>query len=438
MGDLLRRYWMPIAATAEIDERASKPIRLLGEDLVLYKDKGGRYGLVGRRCPHRGTDLALAMIEECGLRCAYHGWLFNELGRCVAQPFEDAAAGARMHLKDRISITAYPVVANAGLLWAYLGPPPAPFVPNWRNFHKKGYRHICFVELACNWLQVMENAFDQVHNEWMHDKWSYYLRDGSVPPDRWHIRRIMHREFEFGWTAEVEYEGRPGTLPDRLILWPNYSSFGTMFEWVVPLDDAHTLLIYQHCTRFYTDAPFRQERIPYWTGTFAGASGDRGQPIPPRNQDFLVWCSQGTVADRTQEHLGRSDAGVALFRNKLMQQMNLVAAGVEPKAIVRDPQKFFLMLPESVPSGPERDGLPGALRSPADIRTVAYACGFPEEIQTELSRLSTERGEYARLAQLLKSAGWKVGGRELTPERHFAALKRCGLVDYDKSTPSAS
>jgi 5,5'-dehydrodivanillate O-demethylase len=427
MGELLRRYWMPIAASAELDEHATKPARLLGEDLVLYKDKSGRYGLVGRRCPHRGTDLALGMVEERGLRCVYHGWLFNEQGRCLAQPFEETASPPR-DFKDRVGIESYPVAANAGLLWAYLGPLPAPVVPNWRNFHKKGYRHICYVHLPCNWLQVMENAFDQVHNEWMHDKWSYYLRDGAVPPDRWRIRKVMHREFEFGWTAEIEYVDHPEALSDRLILWPNYSCFGTNFEWVVPIDDENTLVIYQHCTRFYTDAPFRQERIPYWTGTFTPFGTARSQHTPPRNQDFLVWCSQGPIVDRTREHLGLSDAGVALFRRKLLQQTDVVASGEEPKAIVREPDKFFLMLPESVPSGPERDGLPGALRSPADIRTVAYVAGFPEEIQQELARLSEERGEQTRLAQLLKAVGWKVGGRDLTRERHFAALKRCGLA----------
>ncbi len=92
------------------------------------------------------------------------------------------------------------------------------------------------------------------------------------------------------------------------------------------------------------------------------------------------------------------------------------------------------MLPESVPSGPQRDGLPGALRRPADIRTVGYVSGFPENIQRELARLSAERGEQTRLAQLLKGVGWKVGGRHLMPERHLAALKRCGLVDDDKTT----
>src|SRR2546426_11990952 len=87
MGELLRRYWMPIAAVAELDDSPTKAVRLMGENLVLYKDKSGHYGLVNRRCPHRSADLSYGMVEERGLRCNYHGWLFNEEGRCVEQPF---------------------------------------------------------------------------------------------------------------------------------------------------------------------------------------------------------------------------------------------------------------------------------------------------------------------------------------------------------------
>jgi hypothetical protein len=114
--------------------------------------------------------------------------------------------------------------------------------------------------------------------------------------------------------------------------------------------------------------------------------------------------------------------------------MEIVRSGGEPKAVVRDPEKYFLMLPESVPSGPERDGLPGALSSPADIRTIGYVAGFPEAIKEEIAKIATERGEQARFAQALRDAGWKVGGRNLTRERHFAALKRCGLNDDEPTS----
>jgi 5,5'-dehydrodivanillate O-demethylase len=121
MGELMRRYWHPIAATAELDDQPTKAVRLLGEDLVLYRDLSGTYGLIGRRCAHRGVDLVHGLPEECGLRCIYHDWVYDETGQCIEQPFEETMhPGGRF--KEKIRITAYPVQTKAGLLWAYLGP----------------------------------------------------------------------------------------------------------------------------------------------------------------------------------------------------------------------------------------------------------------------------------------------------------------------------
>jgi 5,5'-dehydrodivanillate O-demethylase oxygenase subunit len=436
MGELLRRYWMPIAAVAELDDRPTKSVRLLGEDLVLYRDKGGRYGLIDRQCPHRCADLSYGMVEECGLRCSYHGWLFNEEGRCIAQPFEESV-NAEARFKERIRMKAYPVQANAGLLWAYLGPAPAPLVPNWRNFQRKGYKHLCFAHLPCNWLQAMENSFDQVHNEWMHDKWSFYERDGSVPSDRWQIKTAIHREFDYGWTAEIEYVGHSSIFPDRVVLFPNYN-FIHLFEWYVPIDTHNTLLILWHNVPFRGDAPFTQSRIPYWTGQVRSATTDRFLTRPPRNQDVAIWIGQGRVTDRTQEHLGLSDAGIIMFRKKLMEQIAVVERGGEPKAVIRDPQKYAVMLPEPVPSGPERDGLPGALAAPSDIRTVGYLAGFPDELARELDEISQQRGEYALRVRELKAQGWKSGGKDFNRELHFGELKRHGLVDDECRAEAAT
>jgi 5,5'-dehydrodivanillate O-demethylase len=425
MGNLLRRYWMPIAAVAELDERPTKAIRLFGEDLVLYKDRGDRYGLLDRHCAHRRADLSHGMVEACGLRCNYHGWLYNEDGQCLAQPFEERV-NPDGRFKERIRLKAYPVQANAGLLWAYLGPQPAPLVPNWRNFRRKGYKHLCFAQIHCNWLQAMENSFDQVHNEWMHDKWSFYLRDGSVPPDRWSIKRFIHQEFDYGWTASVEYEGYPDIFPDRIILWPNYN-YVSLFEWYVPIDNENTLLVYWYNIRFRAKAPFKQEKIPYWQGSVMVPGTTQYLTRPPRNQDLQVWCGQGTVVDRTKEHLGASDAGVIMFRKKLIEQIGVVEAGGDPKGVVRDPDRYFLMLPDPVPSGPERDGLPGALVTPADMRTIGHIHGFPDAIAEEVERIRSERGEQALLGQELKASGWKVGGKNFELRRHFAPLRRYGL-----------
>ena len=120
MGELLRRYWQPIGGASELDANPIKPMRLMGEDLVLYRDHGGRYGLVDRHCPHRRADMAYGWVEETGIRCSYHGWLMDETGRCLEQPYEDTTNPKPS--KAGCETKAYPVKECAGLLFAYLGP----------------------------------------------------------------------------------------------------------------------------------------------------------------------------------------------------------------------------------------------------------------------------------------------------------------------------
>ena len=133
MGELLRRYWHPIAATAELEESSTRAVRLLGEDLALYRDLSGNYGLVERQCAHRRADLCYGFVEKTGLRCSYHGWLYDHNGRCIEQPYEQMVDPGSSY-KERIRIKAYKVAAHGGLLWAYMGPEPAPLVPNWEPF----------------------------------------------------------------------------------------------------------------------------------------------------------------------------------------------------------------------------------------------------------------------------------------------------------------
>ena len=130
MGDLLRRYWQPIAGASELDDIPTKPVRLLGEDLVLYKDLAGQYGLLDRHCPHRSADLCYGIVEACGLRCNYHGWLLRRDGACLEQPYRGHRRIPRAVSATR-SASRPTRSRKAGLLWAYLGPEPAPLVPNW-------------------------------------------------------------------------------------------------------------------------------------------------------------------------------------------------------------------------------------------------------------------------------------------------------------------
>ena len=197
MGEVLRRHWHPIAGMDELDRNAVKPVRLMGEDLVLFKDLSGQYGLVDRQCAHRRADLSYGFVEDHGIRCNYHGWQYNAQGQCVERPYEDQV-DPQARQKCRIQIKAYAVKPLAGLLWAYMGPLPAPELPDWKPFHwPNGFVQAVFSEVPCNWLQTQENSIDPVHFEWMHANWSRRLRGhaGGYAPS--HLQ-LAFEEFEHG------------------------------------------------------------------------------------------------------------------------------------------------------------------------------------------------------------------------------------------------
>ncbi len=165
MGELMRRYWHPVAAAAELDAHPVKAVKLLGESLVLYRDLQGRLGLIGDTCPHRRISLEYGITEAEGLRCPYHGWMFDQTGQCIEMPAEPADST----FPCRVKIAGYPVEELGGLIFAYLGPEPVPLVPRWDLFVMDGiWRDIGVTEIPCNWMQCMENSLDPVHTEWLH------------------------------------------------------------------------------------------------------------------------------------------------------------------------------------------------------------------------------------------------------------------------------
>jgi 5,5'-dehydrodivanillate O-demethylase oxygenase subunit len=354
MGELLRRYWQPFAAVAELDDNPIKPIRLMGEELVLYRDQGGSYGLVDRHCPHRRADMSYGWVEECGIRCNYHGWKFDESGACVDQPFEEIAhPDARF--KDRVHIKAYPVEAKAGLLWTYMGPAETkPLLPDWEAFSRKNaFVQIVISDVPCNWLQCQENSIDPVHFEWLHDTWSQILTPHpGAPPPPTHLR-LNFVEFEYGFQYQRIRQGQ--TEQDdlwtigRVCLWPNGFWLGEHFEWRVPIDDERMLSILWCYTRVPLESePYEQQRIPYWYAPLKDEQTGRWITSHVVNQDFVAWVGQGTVADRTQEHLGESDRGVILLRRRLLEEAAKVRRGEEPKGTIRDPaHNQTVMLPTS-------------------------------------------------------------------------------------------
>ena len=342
MGALLRRYWMPIAGVSEFEQRSTKPVRLLGEDLVLYKDLSGAYGLVDRRCAHRRADLAYGMVEQHGLRCNYHGWCFNQSGQCVSQPFEDTCFPER-NAKERVRIKAYPVQAKGGMLWAYLGPQPAPLLPDWEAFSwPNGFAQVVISELPCNWFQCQENSIDPVHFEWMHENWGKRLRTGDTTLGPTHLK-LDFDEFEHGFVyrrvKEDTDENDDAWTIGRVCLWPNGFFLGEHFEWRVPIDDEHTLSVTWKYTRVPRGRePYVQDSIPTWYGPVQDADG-RWIDTHVMNQDFLAWVGQGTIADRTQEHLGASDRGIVAIRRRFFEEMEAIAGGAEAKGTVRDPAR---------------------------------------------------------------------------------------------------
>ena len=342
MGKLLRRYWMPISAVSEFDKKATKPIRLLGEDLVLYKDLSGTFGLIDRNCHHRRADLSYGFVEKCGLRCNYHGWLYDKDGSCIAQRYEDTVS-TKSDKKNLVKIKAYPVETKAGLLWAYLGPDPAPLVPTWEPFtFNNGFVQIVFSVVPCNWFQCQENSLDPVHFEWMHANWTMRLKGIEGPYSPAHLK-VDFEEFDYGFRylrlREDTDENNPLWTIGRCCLWPNCLFTGDHFEWRVPIDDENTLSVGWFFNRVPQGRePYIQDSIPSWTSPLTDPETGRWIDTHVMNQDFIAWVGQGTFADRTKETLGKSDKGIAMLRKQFFDDMELSDNNkTDPKGIVRDP-----------------------------------------------------------------------------------------------------
>jgi 5,5'-dehydrodivanillate O-demethylase len=165
-------------------DRFTMQVRILGEDLILYKDRGGVYGLIDPYCPHRRMNMIYGIPEERGLRCAYHGWCFDETGQCIEQPYEEEE-DPEGRFKDKIRTRAYPVREQGGLLMAYLGPEPVPLLPAWDVYTIPNMlRDIGYAMLPCNWLQCQENSLDPVHLEWLHSAFTNYVLEKLDRPER--------------------------------------------------------------------------------------------------------------------------------------------------------------------------------------------------------------------------------------------------------------
>jgi len=348
-GQLLRRYWHVVAAAGELSEaKPKKRVRILGEDLVLYRDGSGAYGLVGEHCSHRGASLYYGFVEEDGIRCAYHGWKYDTCGKCLEQPFENPAAG----FKEKIRHPAYPVAKLGGLLFAYLGPPEKkPNLPQWDILVRPdGMKKIDICEvLRCNWLQAMENSVDPTHTYYLH---SHNLKlKGAKDHVPFHYQPLSKIEFDLviqpTWAGIQKQrifagEDSPVEAPHPL-LFPNILfvpvRLGYALHFRTPIDDFNTQ-VYQF--RFSPAADGKvveqPEEPPIEYVSTKSAEGDFHMDNFT-SQDHMAWETQGAIADRAKEHLGESDRGIIMFRKLLREQIQAVQNGQDPIGTNMDPEK---------------------------------------------------------------------------------------------------
>lgn len=355
MGNLLRRYWHPVVAVAEVmgTRFRTKEVTILGENLVVYRDRSGKFGMVAANCTHRRAKLSYGIVEEDGIRCVYHGWKFDETGACVDQPYEDTTH-PQDNYRAKCSIAAYPVQELAGLVWAYMGPAPAPELPRWAPMvSENSVRDIGIVELPCSWLQCQENTLDPVHTEWLHNYGGRYYRSvlKDEEPDLGHEKqhlKVAFDEFEYGiikrrLTVGQSEDSDPWRVGHPMVF-PNILLSGNprqnQMQFRVPMDDTRTRHFTLHTWQAADGATApEQEIIPARQFDVYDENGQFKDLGVFFMQDYMVWATQGEIARRELEKLGQSDTGVILFRKQLMRQVERVMQGEEPTInIFREPQ----------------------------------------------------------------------------------------------------
>lgn len=367
-GEVLRRYWQPAALSDElVGKRPVVPVRLLGEDLVLFRDSEGALGLIGRHCPHRGADMCFGRLEDNGLRCPFHGWHFDRSGQCVEQPGEPE--DSRMH--EQIRTTSYPVVEKNGIIWTYMGPGEPPAFPAFDCFRAPDSHVFAFKGLwRCNWLQAMEVGIDPAHASFLHrflqdedpaEAYGKQFRDTAadteIPMTRllreYPRPEILAEEAPHGLKITALRHLKDGRTHVRITnqIFPEaicipMSREMTITQWHVPIDDENCYW-YSMFTSF--DQPVNKEvmraqrlkehRLPDYA-PLKGAHNNYG--FDPEEQaretytgmglDINVhdqWAveSMGAIQDRTQEHLGRTDVAIIRFRRQLREAIQAVKEG---------------------------------------------------------------------------------------------------------------
>ena len=372
-GELMRRYWQPAALSEELPQGvAPLPIRLLGEDLVLFRDDKGRPGLLALHCSHRGADLSYGRVEDGGIRCIYHGWLYDIDGNCLEQPGEPL--GSKTH--EKVRHKAYPCLERNGLIFTYLGPGEPPQLPNY-EFLINPEEHVFVTKVfsECNYLQANEGNIDLLHVSFLH----YSDRDlreeggankpgaagtaealcprGSAPQMERCEAEIVDVGLRVCKLRAIGHDShyiRVGTF-----ILPNLYAFPAGgLNWHVPIDDTHH---WKYIVAFDRDKPYDKEALRRSRDQFTppphyrpilnkgnryrqdreSMRADSYSGIDKWNfpaQDLCVTEGAGPIRDRSREHLMPSDQPIVVGRKLLHSAIQDVLEGRDPPAIVRDPK----------------------------------------------------------------------------------------------------
>jgi phenylpropionate dioxygenase-like ring-hydroxylating dioxygenase large terminal subunit len=375
-GAFLRSYWLPAALSEELPAGgAPLRIRLLGEDLVLFRDDDGRPGILGLHCPHRRADLSMGRIEDGGLRCLYHGWLFDVHGACLDQPSEPPAND----FKHKVKHLSYPCQEKAGLIFAYLGSGTPPLIPALEPLTVPAeHRYVTKLYHDCNYFQALEGNMDPSHTSFLHRQLDappdlkrpvagtngtlpmhFYIRD-SAP----HIETV---DTDYGARVIAVRQASPAKMYFRLqnFILPSIATVvgpmggdGYYMFWHVPIDDTrhwrYEIMFRRSAPLDESDwkrireiraeagedyKPFRnkannylQDRDAMKTWSFSGM----GRIF--NTQDVAIVEGSGAILDRTQEYLGSSDKAIITCRRIALKAIRDVQSGKEPPNVVRSPQ----------------------------------------------------------------------------------------------------
>ena len=353
-GEYFRRFWMPVAMSEEIGELPT-PVSVLGEELVLFRDLSGRLGLLHKHCSHRRASLEYGIVSERGLRCCYHGWLFDVDGAILEVPGEPPDSP----IPRRFRHGAYPVTELAGLVFAYLGPPDLrPELPMLDTLSLPGDELVPYaIDYPCNWLQVAENPMDPFHSVFLHTRATrahFNPAWGAMPVVEWHPLRDhtgiyltnVRRWEDFLWvrTAEVLLPAiaQPPDIyqnPDREKFFPGVG----ITKWTVPVDDTRCRIIaWRHFNReLDLDGKGDRTKVGLNRVDFVGQTGversrEEGRRLPG---DYEAQVSQGPIAVHAGERLATTDKGVALYRRMLRRAIRALAAGEEPPQLRPGPHR---------------------------------------------------------------------------------------------------